>query len=151
VPVVQRKKCRLWRTVRDLLKTGQFAALHSHGLTAAGHGALARLGLGVPHVVTLHEPIGEHRFRGWLGPLRRWGLGVMLRQADAVVVVSDASRDNLLTSLPSFRKAAGRIVTVPNGIDTTRYDGAENEHGGDLRDRLGVAPGTRLLGYLGRF
>src|SRR5262249_32640416 len=54
---VENRRCRLWPVVRGLLREGRFGLLHSHGVTAAVHAALANLGLGVPHVATLHEPL----------------------------------------------------------------------------------------------
>jgi glycosyltransferase involved in cell wall biosynthesis len=148
---VRRGGCRLWPAVRRLLRGGRFGLLHSHGTTAAAHGTLARLGLGVPHVVTLHEPFRAGQFSGVFGRARRWLLGGVLRRADALITVSDDARDNLLEHLPGVRPALSRIMTIPNGIDTSGYTTTDERSGRELRRRLGVGPETTLIGFLGRF
>jgi glycosyltransferase involved in cell wall biosynthesis len=151
VPVpVAGPKCRLWGTVRALLRSGRFDLVHSHGLTAAGHSALANLCLGVPHVVTLHEPLRPAQFAGLLGRLRRWALNHALVRASAVLTVSDDARANLLEFFPSLRRRPARLHTLPNGIDAARYE-ADGPADGVLRARLGLSEDTALVGFLGRF
>jgi glycosyltransferase involved in cell wall biosynthesis len=149
VPVAGRR-CRLWPSLRRLLRSGRFALLHAHGVTAAAHATLANLGLGVPHVVTLHEPLRAGQFAGWRGRLRRWALGRALRRADAIVTVSDDARDNLLETLAALRPRADRVRTFPNGI-APRYAGPLDSAVGGLRQRLGLGPQPSLVGFLGRF
>lgn len=117
---VENRRCRLWPVVRDLLRDGGFDLLHSHGLTAAVHAALANLGVGVPHLVTLHQPLRLNQFPGWLGCLKRWMLKRALQQADAIVTVSNDARANLLEHVPSLRDRTHRLLTVPDGIQVER-------------------------------
>lgn len=117
---VENRRCRLWPTVRALLRDGGFGLLHSQGITAAVHAALANLGIGVPHLITLHKPLHPNQFPGWLGCLKRWVLKRTLQQADAIVTASDAARANLLEHVPSLRDRADRIFTVPGGNHAER-------------------------------
>jgi hypothetical protein len=111
VPVEERR-CRLWPAIRALLREGRFGLLHSHGITAAAHAALANLGIGVPHLVTLHKPLRPNQFPGWLGCLKRWVLKRTLQQADAIVTADEDARANLLEHVPSLRDRAHRVVAV---------------------------------------
>src|SRR5262249_52922645 len=63
----------------------------------------------------------------------------------------DDARDNLLEHLPGVRPALSRILTIPNGIDTTGYTTGGERPGRELRRRLGIGPETTLIGFLGRF
>ena len=117
---VRNRACHLWPTVRGLLRDGGFDLVHSHGLTAAVHAAAANVGLGVPHVAALHEPLRPAQFPGLFGRLKRWALGRVLRRADAVVVAGEDARANLLEFFPTLAGRRGRVVTIPNGIPIRR-------------------------------
>ncbi len=144
------RRCRLWKTTRRLIHTGQFDLIHSHGLTAACHGEIARLGLDIPHVVTMHEPLRQGQFPGLFGRLKRWAMGRLLRRADALVAVSEDARDNLLESLPALRRQEVRVRTICNGIMTERY-AAPIRPVHELRRSLGLSTEVPLIGFLGRF
>lgn len=118
---VENQRCRLWPTLKELLRDGRFGVLHSHGLTAAAHSALANLGVGVPHLISLHETLRPNQFPGWLGCLKRWMLRRALQQADAIVTADDAARANLLEHVPVLRGRAQRLFTVPSGFQTERW------------------------------
>ena len=118
---VENQRCRLWRIVRGLLRDGRFDLLHSHGLTAAAHTALANLGINVPHLVTLHERLRPDQFPGWPGCLKRWMLRRALLQADAIVTASDDAQASLLEQVPALRDCVHRLFIVPNGIQTERW------------------------------
>jgi glycosyltransferase involved in cell wall biosynthesis len=118
---VENQRCRLWPIVKDLLREGRFGVLHSHGLTAAAHAALANLGVGIPHLVSLHERLRPNQFPGWLGCLKRWVLRRALQQADAIVTADENARANLLEHIPALRSRAQRLFTIPNGIQTERW------------------------------
>jgi glycosyltransferase involved in cell wall biosynthesis len=143
------KRCPLWRAVRRCLREGPFDLVHSHGVTAAAHATLANLGVGVPHAVTLHEPLRDGPFRGWRGRLRRWVLARVLARARAVVTVSRDARDNLLEYFPGLDAPGRVLLTLPNGIEAARFEEAIS--GPDLRKQLGLDGGTPLIGFLGRF
>jgi glycosyltransferase involved in cell wall biosynthesis len=146
---VNRRNCPLWRTVRGLLRDGGFDLIHSHGLTAAVHSVAANVGFRVPHVATLHEPLRADQFFGVFGRLKRWTLGRLLLRPDAIVVVSEDARTNLLEYFPTLTARIGRVATIPNGIRIRRP--ASNDRDGSLRRRLGISRETPLVGFLGRF
>jgi glycosyltransferase involved in cell wall biosynthesis len=139
----------LWRAVREEAATGHYALVHAHGLGAAAHAAFGCLGQEAPLIVTLHEPLRAAQFTGLAGPFRRWLLGRALARASAVVTVSDDARANLLRHFPNLRRFARRVRTIPNGIDPLRFISRQDT--GALRRELGLAAGTVLIGFLGRF
>jgi glycosyltransferase involved in cell wall biosynthesis len=139
----------LWRAVRQQLRSTTFGLVHAHGVTAAAHACLGSTGLGVPVAATLHEPLRQAQFAGLRGQVKRWLLGRIMARAAAMVAVSPDSRANLLRFLPNLRRNDERIHTIPNGIDTQRYQDVPRI--GPLRDELGIADDTTLIGYLGRF
>lgn len=117
---VEDRRCRLWPTVRALLRDGRFGLLHSHGITAAVHSALANLGIAVPHLVTLHKPLRYNQFPGWFGCLKHWMLKRALQQADAIVTAGEDARANLLLHVPSLRDRVHRLVTIADDIKAER-------------------------------
>jgi glycosyltransferase involved in cell wall biosynthesis len=139
----------MWRVLREELARGRYSLVHAHGLGAAAHAAFACVRQEAPLIVTLHEPLRSAQFAGLTGPARRWLLGRALARAAALVTVSGDARANLLRHFPNLRRLAGRIHTVPNGIDASRFEGARRT--GGLRAELGVPDGTALIGFLGRF
>jgi glycosyltransferase involved in cell wall biosynthesis len=145
------RRCKLRSTVRQLLRSGRYALVHSQGLTAAAQVALANLGLAVPHVVTSHDVFRPRHVAGVLGRCQLWTLGRLLRRADAVVNVSEDARQNLLEYVPALRNGPGRLVTIRNGIDMGRLSGPGEESAQGLRKLLGIDDDVVLLGFLGRF
>ncbi|HEY7158881.1 MAG TPA: glycosyltransferase family 4 protein [Gemmataceae bacterium] len=148
---IENRRCRLWTVVRALLRERRFGLLHSHGATAVAHAALANLGFGMPHVVTLHEPLRANQFPGWMGRLKRWALARALAQTDAIITVSADARANVFEHFPALRNRAESVLTVPNGIPIDRDATPFEEPGNDLRDRLGLEAQPFLIGFLGRF
>jgi glycosyltransferase involved in cell wall biosynthesis len=145
---VNGSSCRLAPVVRRLLRSGRFDLMHSHGLTAGFHAALANIGVGTPHVATVHDPLRRDQFPGVRGRLKRWAMGRVLRGLDAAVCVSQDIRANLVEALPAL--AGRRLEMIANGIDLTRFE--DETAGGDaLRRRLGLVPDVALFGFLGRF
>ncbi len=143
--------CRLWPTLRRHVRSGRFALVHAHGMTAACHATAAVLGQGVPLLVTLHEPLRANQFVGLRGRVKRWLLGRLLRRSAGLVTVSEDARANLLESLPGLAFASDQLTVLSNGIDAARYDAAEFDPPGDLRRRLGLGADVAVIGFLGRF
>ena len=139
----------LWRVVRSQLQGRSFGLVHAHGLTAAAHACLGRLGAGVPLLVTLHEPLRQVQFAGLAGQAKRWLLGRALCRADAVVTVSDDSRANLLRFFPNLRHRQESLHVIHNGIDSRPYE--DIGHASELRGELKLDDNTTLIGFLGRF
>jgi glycosyltransferase involved in cell wall biosynthesis len=147
------KHCRLAKTVREQLRTGRYALMHSQGVTAAAQAVWANRGLGVPHIATAHDvfrPVQVAGARGWA---RLWLLGRLLRRLDALIACGEDVHANLLEYLPAIESASCRVVTIRNGIDVSRFtpNPAPESPSTDLRRQLGVSCEVRLLGFLGRF
>jgi glycosyltransferase involved in cell wall biosynthesis len=148
---VQGPRCRLAPAVRCLARSGRFAFLHSHGLTAAVHGVLGNIGQGLPHLATVHDPLRPDQFQGLPGRAKCWLLGRLMRRIDTLIPVSEDIHANLLDYLPTLLTSKCRLRTIPNGIDTERYAQPHVEPGQELRQRLGIGPDVYLMGFLGRF
>jgi glycosyltransferase involved in cell wall biosynthesis len=146
---VRGPRCRMAPALRRLLRTRPFALLHSHGLTAAAHAALAG-GRGVPHVSTVHDVLRPEQFPGLRGPLKRWLMGRLLSRVDVFVLPGRDVHANLLEYLPVLGRGRCRIEVIPNGIDAEHY-GRSARGAEDLRQQLGLPARTVLVGFLGRF
>jgi glycosyltransferase involved in cell wall biosynthesis len=118
-------------------------------MVAAAHCALAGLGQRTPFVVTLHDPFRAGHFAGLIGSLKRWLLGRALARASMIITVTADMRANLFQYFPNLRRHAPGILTVPNGIDASRYEDPPPPM--DLRDSLRLEDGVTLVGFLGRF
>lgn len=142
--------CRMAPTIRRVLRSGGFAAIHSHGFTSAVEAVRGAWGFGLPHLTTIHDVVRSVQFPGWLGSIKRHLLGWVLRQVTTVIPVGEDVRENLLEYLPPLRGRAKSFAVIRNGIDASRYQRA-NQPERELRHELGLAPGTPLWGFLGRF
>src|SRR6476661_6568751 len=104
--------------------------VHSHTWYANLAGHLAKLIHGIPHVATVHS----------LEPLRPWKAEQLgggyhlssfcertgLENADAIVAVSGAMRDDILASYPAIEP--GRVTVIGNGVDSDEF---RPDHGTD--------------------
>ncbi len=123
--------------------------VHSHTWYANFGGHLAKLIHGIPHVATVHS----------LEPLRPWkaeqlGGGYALssfcertglENADAIIGVSGAMRDDILRTYPAVDP--GRVGVVHNGIDTDEFH-PDPETG--LLDGFGIDPAVPSVVFVGR-
>ncbi|MBN1163392.1 MAG: glycosyltransferase [Candidatus Krumholzibacteriota bacterium] len=112
--------------------------VHTHNLVAHTHAAPAARLAGIPVVHTKH---GKGLTSFSRAPfLRRF----LYHLADRLVVVSRETGE-------SFQRKAGvdpdRMVVIYNGIDTSRFPGSG---GAAVRDKLGIADGTRVVGAVSR-
>jgi starch synthase len=123
--------------------------VHSHTWYANLAGHLSKLAHDVPHVATVHS----------LEPLRPWkreqlGGGYALscfcertglEEADAVIAVSSAMRDDILACYPAIDP--DRVHVVLNGIDTDEY---RPDSGTDALERFGIDPTRPSVVFVGR-
>jgi starch synthase len=123
--------------------------VHSHTWYANLAGHLAKLSYGIPHVATTHS----------LEPLRPWkeeqlGGGYHLSSfcertgleaADAIVAVSGAMRDDVLSCYPAIEP--GRVYVIHNGIDTDEY---RPDRSTDVLERRDVDPAQPYVIFVGR-
>ena len=127
---------------RRHLKSHATEVLHTHNATAHYHAVLAAIGLGLRRIVNTRHGMGalESGRREWL---YRRALG----GTRAVVTVCEAARRELLRSgfIPGTK-----LVAVANGIRVERFRPADAEARARLASSLGLAPGTRVIGTVGR-
>ncbi|WP_445505206.1 glycosyltransferase [Microvirga sp. G4-2] len=102
--------------------------------------ALAARAAGVPAVV--HTAHGFSLDEPWFGDALRWWAGL---RTDMVVAVSIPLREHLVRKA---RIPASRVVTIINGIDTTRFTPRGTR--GILRAALGIGPDAPLIGCVAR-
>ena len=124
--------------------------VHSHTWYTSFAGHLAKLLHGLPHVATTHS----------LEPLRPWkaeqlGAGgyavssfcerTALESADAVIAVSAAMRDDVLSCYSQVDPA--RVTVVYNGVDPDEFRPDPQD---ELLAPLGVDPARPLVVFVGR-
>jgi alpha-maltose-1-phosphate synthase len=123
--------------------------VHSHTWYANLAGHLAKLCYDVPHVATSHslEPLRPWKAEQLGGgyALSRFCEQTSLEAADAVIAVSEQMRHDVLASYPAIDPA--RVHIIHNGIDPDEY---RPDHGSDVLDRNGVAPGEPTVVFVGR-
>lgn len=136
------------RTARSILNARRVAFVyHRYSLNSYVGCQLAQL-KGVPLVVEYNGSelwIGRH----WAPPIQHPALAerielVNLKSADLIVVVSRASRDELVAR----GIAEGKILVNPNGVDPDVY--SPSVDGTVVRDRYGLR-GHIVLGFIGTF
>jgi alpha-maltose-1-phosphate synthase len=123
--------------------------VHSHTWYANFGGFLSQVLYGLPHVMTCHslEPL-----RPWkaeqLGPgyrLSSWVERTAIEHADAVIAVSQAMREDILTVYPAVDPT--KVKVVYNGIDPEEFF---PDPGTDALERLGVGPLAPIVLFVGR-
>ncbi|MEU0744234.1 glycogen synthase [Streptomyces sp. NPDC006134] len=123
--------------------------VHSHTWYAALGGHLAKLLHGIPHVVTAHslEPLRPWKAEQLGGgyALSSWAERTAIEAADAVIAVSGAMREDILTCYPAL--APDRVHVVHNGIDTTLY---RPDPATGVLDRIGLDRSRPYVLFVGR-
>jgi glycosyltransferase involved in cell wall biosynthesis len=149
-----KQKPKFRSTVRGLLRQGRFSLIHSHGIQAAVPNVFANFGIGLPHVMTSQDVFCRLDLSGIAGRVKLHALTHVLRRLDALIAVSEDTRDDHLQYLPGLRNGPCRVAVIPNGINLEQYPlrnpGAPGS-GPGLREKLGIGPETCLLGFMGRF
>jgi glycosyltransferase involved in cell wall biosynthesis len=138
-------------TVRRLLRQRRFSLIHSHGIQAAVPNVFANIGIGLPHVMTSQDVFCHHELSGIVERLKLYALARLLRGLDALVAVSEDTRDDHLHYLQGLSKGPCRIAVIPNGINLEQYPVRNGHMAPGLRHELGIGQETFLLGFLGRF
>jgi glycosyltransferase involved in cell wall biosynthesis len=129
-----------------LLRSWRPSIVHTHTAKAGLLGRLAARAAGVPVVVhTFHG----HVLRGYFSPattsLYRWLEGRLASLCDALVVVSDSVKQDLV-ELGVAR--AEKIRVVPLGLDLAHL--CRELPRGVLRREIGITDDTPLVGMVGR-
>ena len=123
---------------------------HSHTWYANMAGHLAKLAYGIPHVMTSHsleplrpwkaEQLGAGGYR-----VSSWCERTAIDAADAVIAVSGAMRQDIVSSYPEID--AGKVEVIHNGIDTEQY---RPDPGTDVLDQYGISTDAPYVVFVGR-
>jgi len=150
---VRGRRYFLWPTIRRCLRTRRFSLVHSQGLRSGTETAFANLGLGLSHVITLHDVIvPRNDVPGRLKWLKKRVIGRLASRADAIVPVSQDCAENHLSHFSELKRGRCRIQVILNGVDVqqiTRVGDAVDRKA--LRKKLRFADDVTILGFFGRF
>ena len=128
---------RSWLALLPALQSGSFDIVHAHTRIAQVLGGLIENKHGIPCVTTCHG-----FFKTNLGR-RLWPCW-----EQKVIAVSPAVQEHLVRV---HRVAMEKIVCIPNGIDTEKYQQGYDEHRTTaLRQQLGIPKGCRVVGTTAR-
>jgi glycosyltransferase involved in cell wall biosynthesis len=160
VPVVSCDK-RRGLDLRAILRARKFMrshateVLHTHNAISHYYAVLASRGLSLCRVVSTRHGMGATRAaaqRGsrsysWRDNRLEWFYGKSMAFTDVVATVCE-------TALHEFAQRldvpAAKLVAIPNGIRVDKFRPASVEARQRLHAALGLAPGTRLAGFVGR-
>ncbi|WP_409234595.1 glycogen synthase [Streptomyces sp. PA5.6] len=123
--------------------------LHSHTWYASLAGHVGKLLHDVPHVMTSHslEPLRPWKAEQLGGgyALSSWAERTAAEAADAVIAVSGAMREDILSCYPAIDPA--KVHLVHNGIDAELY---RPDPGTDVLERLGIDLDRPYVLFVGR-
>ena len=123
--------------------------VHTHTWYANLAGHFGKLLHGIPHVMTAHslEPLRPWKAEQLGGgyALSSWAERTAIESADAVIAVSGAMREDILSCYPALDPA--KVQVVHNGIDTTLY---RPDHGTDVLRRIGLDTERPYILFVGR-
>lgn len=151
--VVTVPRCGLFPFVREIRKSlgaARYDVVVSQGFVSAVAVYLANLGARLPHVLTVHGIVEQKYLDGPLGRIKRFLLERILSRITAIYLVSDDMLGHLCQQFPRLQGARPRKVVIPNGIETACFAATPAVTAG-LRQELGLAEGTFLFGFFGRF
>jgi starch synthase len=123
--------------------------VHSHTWYANFAGHVAKLLHGIPHVCTTHSlephrPWKEEQLGGGYR-LSSFCERTAVEGADAVIAVSSAMREDVLSAYPALDPA--RVHVILNGIDSEQYAPDPRT---EVLERFGVDPAGRYAIFVGR-
>lgn len=96
----------------DVIRTEKVSLVHARSRAPAFSALWAAHATGVPFIATYHGVYNAHN------GLKRWYNAVMTR-GDLVIANSDYTRDHVLAQ---HQLDPAKIVTIPRGVDLTRFD-----------------------------
>jgi len=131
----------LWRMFR-FLKQERFQVIHGHNRFSDAWAVRIGSWAGIPHRFWTRHLVYRD-----MTPAQCRRYARLSRQADLVLAVSDAVRENCI-HVEGI--APGKVRTVVNGIDTDRFAPATPATVADKRSELGLADDEFLLLYVAR-
>ena len=128
---------------RTLLQQAHGGVLHTHNAAAHYHAVAASLGLGLSRIINTRHGMGANNPRN----RREWLYRRSMGRTDMVVAVCESARRQFEQQGVRPR---GQLLSIPNGIRVERFAVATESSRRALVTELGLAPGTRLVGSVGR-
>jgi glycosyltransferase involved in cell wall biosynthesis len=132
------------RTLLDLLKIVRDAKIdliHAHGYGSTNFGRLAGMMTRVPVIVHAHD---DDRNYPWYQALADLALSRATKHA---IAVSESVRDAFVSKRRIDRD---RVIVMHNAIHLERFETPEQERVLRERERLDLAPGSKVVGTVGR-
>lgn len=129
--------------LRHHVRSHASQVMHTHNAMAQYLAVFATRGLGLRCVVNTRHGMGENR----KSARREWLYRRSLSATDAVVTVCRAARD---AAVQRGLAPEQKLRAIPNGIHVEAIARASAERRGRLREALGVAAITRIIGTVGR-
>ena len=130
-------------------RTADAELVHSHTWYANLGGHLSKLVHGLPHVATVHslEPLRPWKAEQLGGgyAISSWAEKTALEAADAVIAVSQGTREDTLNVYPAIDPE--RVHVIYNGIDTDQYSPDART---DVLERYGVDAERPSVVFVGR-
>jgi len=132
--------------LRRIIRAGRYDVVHTHLYRSQVYARPAARLAGVPVVLTTEHSIGETHIerRKMTAGVRALYLASELF-SDATIAVSGIVRERLV----KWGVPARKITVVPNGIDAADL-AFRPEMREQTRQQFGIAPGTYVIGALGR-
>ncbi|GHV09729.1 hypothetical protein AGMMS50229_20340 [Campylobacterota bacterium] len=142
---------KMIKGIRKALKTGRFALTHSQGLQAGFQTAVARWGLHVPAVITLHGVlVPQDDVPGRAKRFKKRLIGFFTKYTEEIIPVSEDCAVNHLENFPEWKKGPCHITPILNGIDLNKFSDVHQPEI-SLRKQFGFSEKKILLGFFGRF
>jgi glycosyltransferase involved in cell wall biosynthesis len=139
------------RELVGLIRAERPDVLHTHTAKAGGTGRIAALLVrGARPAVVVHTYHG-HVLRGYFGRGKETFYRVLERvlahSTDRLIAVSAEVRDDLV-ALDVARRS--KFVVIPYGFDLSARTGADDAERARVREEIGAAAGTFVVGWVGR-
>ena len=133
------------RLVR-LIRRGRYDIVHTHLYRACVYGRVAARLAGAPRIIATEHSLGDGHIEGRV-PSR--GVRALYRATERLGSATVAVSPTVAGRLRGWGVPPGRIVVIPNGIDAEgfAFDAARRA---STRRRLGIGPGERVVGGVGR-
>lgn len=136
-----------FREARKIIEREQPDFLYQRHSIFNYAGALLKHKVGIPFILQVEGSevwVKKNWGKAYFTKSLEWAEEIQLSNADAVVVVSNVLRNQLL----ELGVEASKITVVPNGVDAEKY--SPNVRGEKLREKIGLGK-KFVVGYAGTF
>lgn len=136
-----------FREARKIIEREQPDFLYQRHSIFNYAGALLKHKVGIPFILQVEGSevwVKKNWGKAYFTKSLEWAEEIQLSNADAVVVVSNVLRNQLV----ELGVEASKITVVPNGVDAEKY--SPNVRGEKLREKIGLGK-KFVVGYAGTF